>query len=222
MFSEKLSTKLILDIKSFDNELSNMNKEYISNAYEKNKDKVIEWLEKINSKADPFIFYVCTQVMLKAQQLLKVDFNNQNETGERQKIYAKASIPKLSDFIGNAQCAEIAVLGQYMLQKIDLESSYMSGIVMDDISDQDEYPENHSFIVIKNPAKPDSTYVFDIARPRSQHNIPRILETDVPLTYELLQGKSDLLIGATEVLQGGRLWLGVGDPFAGKHETVNN
>ena len=32
--------------------------------------------------------------------------------------------------------------------------------------------------------------------------------------------KEELLIGATEVLQGGRLWFGVGEPVAGQHEMI--
>lgn len=91
---------------------------------------------------------------------------------------------------------------------------------MQDIKDTDEFPESHSFIVLKHPTKPESTLIFDIARPRSQHNVPRVLETDVPFTYELLQDKEELLVGATEVLQGERLWFGVGDPVAGQHKTI--
>ena len=50
--------------------------------------------------------------------------------------------------------------------------------------------------------------------------MPRILETDVPYNYDLLKDKEELLVGATEVLQGGRLWFGVGEPVAGQHKTI--
>ena len=53
--------------------------------------------------------------------------------------------------------------------------------------------------------------------------MPRVLETDVPFNYDLLKDKEELLVGATEVLQGGRLWFGVGEPVAGgQYETIKN
>jgi hypothetical protein len=50
-------------------------------------------------------------------------------------------------------------------------------------------------------------------RPRSGNNLPRVLETDVPFNYELFGQTQNLLVGATEVLQGGRLYFGVGHPM---------
>ena len=116
-------------------------------------------------------------------------------------------------------CAERAALGQYMLQRLGIESTYVGGVSMVDAKDGDEYPEAHSFIVMKIPDG-SGTYIFDIARPKSQHNLPRMLKTAVPFTYDLLAGKEELLVKAKEALQNSELWFGVGDPVAGEHDIV--
>ena len=90
---------------------------------------------------------------------------------------------------------------------------------MEDPTNEDNLPVDHSFIVLEQD--PDNTMIFDISRPRrSQHNVPRVLYTDQPFNYELFEGKKDLLVGANEVLHGGRLWFGVGTPTFGKHNIA--
>jgi len=88
------------------------------------------------------------------------------------------------------------------------------------LKDNEEHPEPHSFIVIKDPTKPESSLIFDISRPLSDQNLPRVLETEVPFTYELLQNKDDLLVEATEVLKWNKMWFGVWDHAAGGHKTI--
>jgi hypothetical protein len=135
-------------------------------------------------------------------------------------MYQNQEPPKLSNLKGKTACAERAALGQYLLQRSGIESFYVSGVTMQDVKDDDESPEDHSFIVFNHPSKSNSTLIFDIARPRSQNDLPRVLETDVPFDYDLLKDEEELFIGATEVLQGGRLWFGVGDPTTGYHKTL--
>lgn len=220
LFSKELTTKLELDFATFNEHISGVTEENFKKLYEQNKDSVIAWLEKVGSDIEPYTYFICSLVQNKIHQLLEVDLNVPTNSFERQKMYWGQKPPKLSELIGKSECGERAALGQYLLQKAGAESVYVSGITMQDVKDTDEFPEDHSFIVLKHPTKPESTLIFDIARPRSQHNVPRVLETDVPFTYELLQDKKELLVGATEVLQGGRLWFGVGEPVAGQHETI--
>ena len=107
-------------------------------------------------------------------------------------------------------CAELAALGQHLLQNVlrnGYSSSYMSGVEGETSSANGD----HSFIVIRAPDL--TTYIFDIARPISDQNMPRILRTDVPFTHELFRETNNLLIGATEVLRGGRLYFGLGNPW---------
>lgn len=220
LFSKELTTKLELDFAAFEEQLGGFTEENIRKMYEQNKDSVKNWLKKIGSEIDPYTYFLCYQVQQKVHKLLEVDPNAPTNLFERQKMYWSQKPPKLSELKGKTECAERAAMGQYLLQRAGVESAYVSGITMQDVKDTNEFPEDHSFIVLKHPTKPESSLIFDIARPHSQHNLPRVLETDVPFNYELLKDKEELLVGATEVLQGGRLWFGVGEPVAGQHETI--
>ncbi|MDD3284929.1 MAG: hypothetical protein PHZ07_05030 [Patescibacteria group bacterium] len=221
MFSKELTTKLKLDFEFFDIYLEGFTEENIKSVYEKNKSAVIDWLKSIPSDIDPYTYFVCYQVQNRISNLLKINLDNSDDLSQRQKIYREKGTPKLSELVGNTECAERAVLGKYLFQKAGIKSSYISGITMLDAKDEDEYPENHSFIVFDNPNKDKSTFIFDIARPRSKaQNIPRVLETDVEFNYDLLKNKEDVLVASTEVLQGGRMYFGVGEPVAGYHNVI--
>ncbi|TAK95460.1 hypothetical protein EPO05_04130 [Patescibacteria group bacterium] len=222
LFSDDLTIRLKLDFDSFEDQLGSFTAERIWDAYERNKKALIEWLHKAGSNIDPYVYYACYQAQMKMQQLLEFDPVVPTNSSERKKVYDGEGIPKLSDFKGKSECAEQAALGKYLLQRIGVESAYVSGIGMQDANDSDEYPEEHSFLVMKNPKHKGGTLIFDIARPHSQKSVSRILDTDVPMTYKLLQNHEELLVGATDVLgKGGRLWFGVGEPVAGKHTTIS-
>jgi len=218
IFSKELTTKLELDFDNFNEKLNDFTEENIRESYEQNKDSFIEWLNKIGSDVDPYTYFSCKQVQEKMQELLEVETDASINSSERQKIYSREKIPKLSELKGKTECAERAALGQYLLQKVGTESAYVSGIAMRDANDMDELPEDHSFVVLKHPTKEEGSLIFDIARPLSQYNIPRVLETDEAFNYELLKDKNELLVEATEVLQGNKLWFGVGEKEEGQHE----
>lgn len=222
VFNQELATKLELDFEAFEEELQNFTAENINVAYGKSKSQVEDWLKKVGSDIDPYTYFVCLQVQQKMQKLLEFNPSAPANSFERHQAYTKKGMPKLSELRGKTECAEQAALGQYLMQKVGLESAYVSGITMQDVNNDDEFPEDHSFLVLSHLGGANKTLLFDIARPRSEHNVPRILEPDAPFTYDLLRDKDELLVGATEVLQGGRLWYGVGEPLAGQHKTVEN
>lgn len=216
IFNDEVTTKLLLDFDHFDAHLKNVSKEEIDRLYEENKQRVITWLEQVGSTVDPYTYFVCFQVQQLVHRLLEVPTETQTNTRDRADIYRDNKSPTLSSLKGKTACAERAAFGQYLLQKAGVDSAYMGGIAMQDIFDEEEFPEDHSFLVLKHPTNSESALIFDIARPRSGTTMPRILETDSAFTYDTLKGKRDCLIGATEVLQGGRLWFGVGQPVAKK------
>ncbi len=221
MFDKKLSTKLKLDFEVFDSELKGFTEENLKNIYKQSEKNVIDWLKQIGSNdIDPYEYFLCYQVQQKINKLLEIDSRVPTNSFERQKMFMGEEAPKLSEMKGKSECAERAALAQYIFQKSGIHSSYVSGITMNNIKDEDEFPENHSFLVLDHFAKPKSTLIFDIARPISENNIPRVLETDVPFTYDKLKGEEDLLIGAKEILQNHKLWFGVGDQVAGYHKTI--
>ncbi|HTK60576.1 MAG TPA: hypothetical protein VL283_05245 [Candidatus Baltobacteraceae bacterium] len=221
MFSDELTSMLELDFAAFDHELSNIDPERMRALFEERRGAVTEWLEKVNpkEKIDPYLFFLCLNLQNKVEALLEV-VGKDIDGFQRQLLYGKEKPPSLSGLRGKAMCAERAALGQYLLKKAGVESAYVGGAEMADAADREEYPSPHSFIVIPDPTDASVTYVFDIARPRSQNHLPRILKTDVPMTAELLAGKRELFVRAKEVLQGGELWFGVGEPVSGEHERL--
>src|SRR3989344_1920903 len=192
IFGDELTIKLILDFDSFNGQLENYHSpDKLSKAYEQNKESVESWLTQNGSKADPYLFFVANSVQRKVQMLMQVNPHRLVDSFERFNRFKKDRA-RLTDLRGLALCAEQSAFGQYLLQNVlekGYSSSYMGGVVS---QDQD----------LKNSTP--KTLIFDIARPHSKNNFPRILETDVPFSYELFDGKQDFTIGATEVLEGGR------------------
>lgn len=210
IFSDELTTKIILNFDEFNKELDNYHSpQKISEAYEqKYGQSLTDWLSRVSSKIDPYLFFVANTVQRKVQILMGVNPESPPNGLERLAKFQDDKT-KLTDLIGVAMCGEQASLGQYLLQNVlqdEYATSYMSGVETRSPSAE---LGNHSFIVVRDPNS--KTYIFDIARPRSGNNMPRILETDVPFTYELFSKTNNLLVGATEVLQGGRLYFGVGN-----------
>lgn len=217
--SDKMTKGLSLDFSTFEDQLDKFNKANIEKLYEKAEPDIQKWLEEAGSKVDPYTYFLCHLVQKKVEELLAVDPNGKIAEAARTKMYNHDKPPKLSDLSGFAACAEQAALAQHLFQRVDFSSTYMSGICMKDAHSSSEFPHDHSFLILNE--NPEKTLIFDIARPRrSQHNVPRVLETDQPMTFEQFQGKKDFLVGATEVLQGSRLWFGVGRPTAGNHNIA--
>ena len=218
IFSDELTTKIDLDFDSFNGELDNYHSpQKISEAYGQHRQSVSDWLSQVGSKIDPYIFFVASTVQRKVQALMDVKPESPPSDLERKAKFQNDKA-KLTDLRGVAMCAEQASLGQYLLQNVLQEgysASYMSGVEAQSPSAD---LGNHSFIVVRDPAS--KTYIFDIDRPRSGNNLPRVLETDVPFNYELFADTKNLIVGATEVLQGGRLYFGVGHPMLEQEPQV--
>lgn len=218
IFSDELTTRLTLDFDSFNGELDNCHSpQKTSEAYEKHRKSVTDWLFQLGSDVDPYLFFVANTVQRKVQTLMDVKPESPPSDLERKAKFHNDRAD-LTDLRGVAMCAEQASLGQYLLQNILQEgysTSYVSGVEAKPCSAD---LGSHSFIVVRDPTS--KTYIFDIARPRSGNNLPRVLETDVPFNYKLFENTKNLLVGATEVLQGGRLYFGVGHPMLEQEPVV--
>ena len=214
IFTEELTTKLVLNFDEFGAELDPYRSpEKVSEAYQQNREQISTWLRDVGSTIDPYLIFALHNVQRKVFTLM--NFNPENSRTQLIDQLERATkyhndIARLTDFRGFAMCAELAALGQHLLQNVlrnGYSSSYMSGVEGETSSANGD----HSFIVIRAPDL--TTYIFDIARPISDQNMPRILRTDVPFTHELFRETNNLLIGATEVLRGGRLYFGLGNPW---------
>lgn len=80
------------------------------------------------------------------------------------------------------------------------------------MADPTDEPEDHSFLILKEPDREDSL-IFDISRPKSQHNLPRLLRTGFPLTSDVFKGKQHDLVRGTDILDKKQLYYGVGHPM---------
>lgn len=219
LFSDEMTLKAEIDYSFFDPSLENYTEEKMNQIYEERKAPFLEWLAKTGSDVDPKIFFMANQAQGKMEQLLGVVRNeDRSDTFARMQKYNSSEHPKLSEFNGISECAEQVLLTKHILDRLGIPATYCSGITMSDPENVDEYPEDHSFLVL--PDTKGGTLIYDVARPKSSYNLPRLLSTDVPVTYDLLKDNKDLLVGATEVLQKGKIWYGVGDTFAGGHKSV--
>lgn len=224
LFSQELSTGLLLDFDSFEADSSNFTEENLRALFEQSKDGLIDWLTEIGSDIDPYTYFACYQVQLKTHQLLEIDQADIDPGLERQKKYMDNESPALSSLKGVTGCAERAALGQWLIQKAGIDSAYVSGITIPDANDLDDYPEDHSWVVLRDPEVENSHLIFDIARPRAAEGnpVPRVLQTKARFNYDQLKDTNDALFMAREVLQGGELYFGVGHPASGKRNIVGS
>jgi hypothetical protein len=219
VFGQEMTTMLELDFKSFESELGNFNRKKIDALFAKYQEEVRQQLKDAKANIDPYLFFILCHVQTTMDQLLASEQKENFDQAGREKLYQDQSIPKLSQFKGKAACAERAALGQYLLQKLGIESSYVSGLTMRDPKDEEELPEDHSYLVLPDLKDPDTTYIFDIARPNPQHNLPRLLKTSQPFIYNLIAGKKGYLVKTADNLDDLTLWFGVGEPAFGYFKT---
>lgn len=245
--SPVLDIKLKLDFDKFEEVISKYSRELFEERFAKVEPFVKKWLEDSQIDIDPRTYLALSDVLANVEKVLKTKETGHGDVegpfSKRNTGYRKGDedLTKLSETVGVSACGERAALGQYMLQKIGISSSYMSGVRMDDAKDDEAFPENHSVIVIH---KKDADYVFDIARPYvtsaekeggEKQTVPRIMKTATRLEPELFKqvdGKKHdgLLVECEEVLTlkkkdgtpfRGRSYFGVGVPVAGSKEVID-
>jgi hypothetical protein len=212
IFSDELTTKLRLDFENFDEELSGYTEENMKEVFESGENRKLyeEYLGSFNAEIDPYLHFVCFQIQRKISKLLEIDPVSKTNPKERNAMFENET-PSLSQMKGKTMCAERAALAQYLLQRVGIESAYVGGVTSS--AESDEKVESHGFVVIKN--REGQTLIFDVARPHEGEDLPSIYETDEHFDYELLAGKYELLIGATEVLNNSRQYFGVGEAQIG-------
>jgi hypothetical protein len=216
IFSEELTTKLKLDFESFDPDLQNATEEKMRAQFEEKGEALKAWLDSINSDVDPYIFGIAMGIQAKIDALLEVKTGEEENPAleERQNAYFVGT-PTLSGLKGKSACAERAALAQYVLQKMGVSSSYMSGVSTS--NPEDGRLEDHSFVVIDHEG---TNLIFDIARPRSGNRLPRLLKPVTPFSSQTFEGTDNLLIEAEEVLQKGKLYFGVGHQMSDSDRKI--
>ncbi len=213
IFSEELTSKLKLDFDNFEDDLGGYTEENMIDVFKtgENQKQYEEYLNVYESDVDSYLHFICFQIQNKVARLLEIDPVKRINAMQRNQMFSDG-IPNLSDLKGKSMCAERAALAQFLLQRIGIESAYVSGVSSSVESGDDM--EDHSFVVLKN--RDGQTLIFDVARPNDLDNMPAVYKTGETFDYELLAGKEHLLVEAEEVLHGNKVYFGVGDANAAR------
>jgi hypothetical protein len=139
--------------------------------------------------------YFALAVQRKVETLLKV---GQQETDmlERKALYQPDKVTKLSETVGKTACSERALFGKYLLQRLGIEASFVSGVVVsDETLGENSLNEAHAYIVVNDPEiEGGKTLIFDIARPFTEMNMPALYETNIPVSHDTFKDKRNALV----------------------------
>lgn len=223
MFGGPMNIFLTLDFETFKEDVKGFTSDNLQKIYESQKEIFDEWFEKLNFKGiNSKDFFILFTIQKTIQRILKTENNQENvDKKSRRELYANPGA-KLSDFVSVTECAERAAFAQYILQNSGIKSAYMSGIVINDAGDMNEYPEDHSFIILNlGDEDNEKQYVFDVARPYSEHNIPHLFEIKNKINKDTFKDTDDKLILSQSVIDGRQLYFGVGDVVLGTRNVSN-
>lgn len=201
---------MILDFSSFEGKLSRFSKDTVQQHYENVKETWDNYIKSNNADIDPFLAYQCYVVLHHVNSLLDVANQEKGFENKRNEIVYRTTTPKLSDFTRVSMCVERAALTQYLFQKIEVNSSYVSGVKFfePELGSDSSY-EHHAFVVLNDPRKPGTTLIFDPSDTVNGDKIPAIVRTDKEYTYDLLRGKKNICISGTEVFSKSRSGYGI-------------
>jgi len=206
IFSDDLDIILDVDTAWMQDTAEKFSRERIDETYRSQNETVFKpWIEKSGIKLDPETFYILLQVQATTRKILKV--GDESVARQRKDLYLADRQAKLSDFVGQSECAEQAVVGKLLLDKIGIKSTLMEGVHVDS---RDDYPTDHAFLVLDDPHG-EGSLIFDIARPKASLNgYPRILRSEKKLDYSTFEGKNNYVVPAVDIYNGVTLYYGVG------------
>lgn len=148
--------------------------------------KLKEWLTSQGIEIDERLFAELFAFTRKFEQKYP---NNEDNADSRKKLYGEQGKQlKLSDIfnLNSAACAEIAALAQKYLQQAGISSSYFSGDVLWD--KEEEFSEEHSFIVIRQGGK---LYIYDPTNPTNttSGNFPSLYTVETNFDEEMAKNE---------------------------------
>lgn len=209
--SDTLDIFMQVDTEWLDEAAAGFTKEKVDAAFEGGNNKIFgDWLREHGGNLNPELFHNLFQVQKTMERVLKVNDADSAQRTRRDKYLNGETVPKLSDLVGSAECVEKAVVGKLLLDKLGVRSTVMSGVHLDDPSDD---PGDHTFLVL-DEAGADGSIVFDIARPKASLNgYPRIMRTNNKVTYETFRDENNLVVPAHDIYDGKVLNYGVGNRY---------
>lgn len=208
IFSDNLDIILNVDTDWLNGKIENFTKERVDEAFRgENGEKFKKWIEDSGTKIDAETLHALFQVLMKMRALLQV--NDDTDAMKRTEIYISKAGTKLSEMVGQSMCAEQAIVGKLLLDRIGIKSVLMEGVHVDA---KDQEPGDHAFLILDD-SQGEGSLIFDIARPKASLNgYPRILRSNRKIDYSVFEGKNNYVIPATDVYNGQTLYYGVGNP----------
>lgn len=204
IFSSEANIKIICDLESFEDFFEKLHDIFIK----LDLPKLREWLDQQGFTIDEKLFAELFCFTKNSEKQFSGE--NLERSESRRKLYKeKGEEIKLSQVFdaNSAECGEIAALAQGYLQKEGISSTYFSGEVL--WSNDQEYPEAHSFIVVRQNGK---VYLYDPSNPTSttSGNFPSIYTTDANFDEEVRKGQRRF-VTATNMLNKKKAFYGVSD-----------
>ncbi len=215
--NETATSFLEVDTSWMDSKIEAFTRERIDELYKSESGQALEkWVKGNGFKIDPELYNALFYVQMKMKQLLTVS-DKQNTESERDKLYFSKDIVKLSELVGRAYCAERAVVGKLLLDKIGIKSSLMGGVHVDGKN----YGRGaHAFLILDDPDG-DGSLVFDIGRqiPSNDEGFtpPRILRSEKKLEYSTFEGKENYVVPAKNIFEDTTYYYGVGNDTVLEH-----
>ncbi|MBU6323485.1 MAG: hypothetical protein KGI41_02075 [Patescibacteria group bacterium] len=195
---EDTDVKIETDFDYFEQALERFTPENIEKGFVDSEQSLREYFKELPRNIDLRTFYTVFCVQKKVAELLKT---GETDLLERKKLYLadKEKLTKLSETIGKTACAERALFGKYLLQKLGIESAFVAGaVVSDENLGENALNEAHSYIVIRDPkVEGGKTLIYDIARPFTEMNLPALYETQIPVDHETFKDKRNALVEST-------------------------
>lgn len=209
ILSDSLTTMLTVDTSWIDEQSVNFTREKIDSSFAgKNGDQFRQLVESNGIQLNPELLHVLYQVQKKMESLMQVDRADQASRAIRNKLYLdhKDGL-KLSDLVGRSECAEQAIVGKILLDKLGIKSSLMEGVLF-----SDDGNEEHAFLVLDDPDG-ENSLIFDIRRPFDGLNgFPNISRADIKVEPSIFEGKRNFSIKTTSIYDGkSTTEYGVGD-----------
>ena len=224
---EILDIKMETDFAHFDKDLQKFTPENVEEGFLENEQSLNDTFKELPRDIDLRTFYTMYCVQKKTSALLKT---GETDLFERNKLYSPDHITKLSETIGKTACAERALFGKYLLQKLGIDAAFVAGaLVSDEDLGENASNEAHSYIVIRDPKiEGGKTLIYDIARPFTERNLPALYATEIPVDYSSLKNKQNALVESKPAyldrryIGFGKQYFGVGSPnlYVGEKQVL--
>ena len=206
IFSDELDIIMEVDTEWLKDKTVNFTREKLDELYNSDNGQLLKkWVEDNGIKVDPMILHHLLYVQNKMRALLEV--GDESVAVARKDLYLSQRRAKLSEFVGQSECAEQAVVGKLLLDKIGIKSTFMEGVHVDS---KESDPFDHSFLVLDDLSG-EGSLIFDIARPKaSVSGYPRILRSEKKLDPTVFEGKNNYVVPAVDIYNGSNIYYGVG------------